>query len=147
MSQSSVQRENFYPTSPLLSLIDQIEGILNSPAEFTSSTSQSVLPPLLSQINLEDASEELEERVIRLEKWCGQLSDATRAAETREIITRFLNEVEGWDEWQWSINIEDVQEQKGRVNEIKKVLSELPIEWLKSRITGFPPFFQQKQFY
>src|SRR5271170_8059923 len=143
---SMAQDENFDHTSHLVSLIDQIETVLNSPEDFTSSTAQSILPPLLSQINDYDVSEQLEERVFTLEKWCRQLSDATRAAETRETIIGILNEVENWDEWTWNRNVIEVEEKKSRVTQIKRILAELPIEWLKSRITGLPPFPSNRSF-
>ena len=128
-------------TSHLLSsLIDQIELILTSPADFTSSTPQTVLSPLLSQINTYDSvDDETQERIARVEKWCNQLSDATRAAHARETITKFSGELESWNEWQWNCAVGEVEEKKGRVEEIKRTLSNLPIEWLKTRVTGFSP--------
>lgn len=128
-------------TSHLLSsLIDQIELILTSPADFTSSIPQTLLAPLLSEINTYDYDVE-QDRINRVEKWCNQLSDATRAAFARETITEFLNEIESWEEWQWNSTITEVSEKKSRVEEIKRTLSDLPIEWLKTRVIGSIPIF------
>ena len=124
------------PTSPLSTLIDQIELILTSPADFTSSTPNTQLAPLLAEINAYEEVGELHDRMVMVERWCNQLGDATRAADAREIIVQFLDEVESWDEWQWKANLEEVQEKKGRVEEIKRGLSGLPVEWLKTRVTG-----------
>ena len=124
------------PTSHLSTLIDRIELILTSPADFTSSTSKTVLAPLLAEINTCTEVDELHDRVVRVERWCNQLGDATRAANAREIITQFLDEIESWQEWQWQANLEEVQEKKRRVEQIKKRLSDLPVEWLKTRVTG-----------
>lgn len=83
--------------SHLALMIDEIEAILTSPAEFTSSTSEHQLAPLLGQVKwCED--DELCERIERVESWCSQLGDASRAAYTRETIIKFLGEVGsvGW---------------------------------------------------
>ena len=126
-------------TSHLSILIDQIELILTSPADFTSSTPKLLLAPLLAEINTCEEVDELHGRIVRVERWCNQLADATRAANAREIIIQFLDEVESWEEWQWDSGIVEVQEKKRRMEEIKKRLSELRIEWLKTRVTGnFP---------
>ena len=119
--------------SHLSTLIDQIELILTSPAEFTSSTPQNLLVPLLSKIN---SYNEADHRIIQVEKWCNQLYDATRAAHARETIIEFLAEVESWEDWNWECPTSEVTERKSRIEEIKRILSNLPIEWLKTRVTG-----------
>ena len=125
--------------SHLATLIDQIELILTSPAEFTSSTPQNLLVPLLSKIN---SYNEVDHRIHRVEKWCNQLYDATRAAHARETIIEFLAEVEDWEDWDWGCPASEVAEKKSRVEEIKRILSNLPIEWLKTRVTGIAiPYF------
>lgn len=121
------------PTSLLTSWIDEIEVILTSPGSFTSSTPELLLSPLLSKIN---TYENYDERIIRVEKWCNQLVDATRAAHARETILEILSEVESWGDWDWEETIEDVGEKKERIEEIKRTLNDLPIEWLKTRVTG-----------
>ena len=127
------------PTSHLSTLIDQIELILTSPADFTSSTAKTLLAPLLAEINTCEEVDELQDRVVRVEQWCNQLGDAIRAANARETIIQFLDEIESWDEWQWKADLEQVQEKRGRVEAIKKGLRELPVEWLKTRVTGISP--------
>lgn len=127
------------PTSHLSTLIDQIELILTSPADFTSSTAKTRLAPLLAEINTCEEVDELHDRVVRVEQWCNQLGDATRAASARETIIQFLDEIESWEEWQWTASLEQVQEKRERVEAIKKGLSKLPVEWLKTRVTGIPP--------
>ena len=124
------------PTSHLSALIDRIEIILTSPADFTSSTYKTLLAPLLAEINTCADVDELHDRVARVERWCNQLGDATRAADAREIIIQSLDEIESWEEWQWGHNSEEVQEKRRKVEEVKRGLNELPIEWLKTRITG-----------
>jgi hypothetical protein len=120
-------------TSPLHSLIDQVELILTSPANFASSTPQDRLAPLVEKLRW---FEDVDDRVIRLERWCNQLGDACRAAYARETITKFLAEVESWGTWNWSSTAPEVQERKVRVEGIRNGLGELPIEWLKTRVTG-----------
>lgn len=144
MAESQIEAEHANDSSLL---IDQIEAILNSPVEFTSNTLESRLIPLLEQIRDVDDT-----RITRLEKWCDELDDASRAAYVRETILKLLSEVEEWDNWKWNLEIQHVEEKKGRVEEIREILTELPIEWLKSRVTGtfllplFPsPHTQQKQ--
>ena len=73
---------------------------------------------------------------MQIVKWCEQLDDAVSAANAREVITAYLQEVTSWPEWTYSITAEVVELRKGRVTEIKKDLAELPIEWLKTRVTG-----------
>ena len=83
------------------------------------------------------------ERVARIERWCGELGDATRAAYARETITLFLEEVEQWGEWEWDSLTEEVEERKRRVNDINRSLRDLPIEWLKSRVQGPLPSLEK----
>ena len=54
------------PTSHLETLIDQIELILTSPADFTSSTAKTLLAPLLAEINTCEEVDELHDRVVIL---------------------------------------------------------------------------------
>jgi len=129
--------------SPLASLIDQIELTLTSPADFTSTTSQLVLPRLLQRLFDCDDVDVESVRVGRIETWCGELGDATRAAYAREVITQFLEEVEQWGDWEWESPTDDVAERKVRVEEIKRSLRDLPIEWLKSRVQGPPHFLRE----
>ena len=138
MSESPETQTRLHRASPLVSLIDQIELTLTSPADFTSTTSQLLLPQLLQRLfGCEDVDVE-SRRIARIETWCGELGDATRAAFAREVITQFLEEVERWGEWDWEAPTEEVDQRKRRVEEIQRSLGELPIEWLKSRIQGFP---------
>jgi hypothetical protein len=123
-------------TSPLDSLIDQIELILTSPANFASSTAQDRLSPLLQKIR---SFENIDDRVIRLERWYNQLGDASRAAFARETITKFLAEVESWPDWTWNSTASEISSRKVRVEQIRNGLGELPIEWLKTRVTGCYP--------
>lgn len=120
-------------TSPLNDLIDQIELILTSPAKFASSTPEDRLAPLLQKLR---SFEDVDDRVVRIERWYNQLGDACRAAFARETITRFLAEVESWPDWIWNSTAPEVEERKVRVEQIKNGLGELPIEWLKTRVTG-----------
>ena len=82
-------------------------------------------------------------RVARIETWCGELGDATRAAYAREVIIQFLEEVERWGDWEWEAALDDVEEREIRVDEIKRSLRDLPIEWLKSRVQGFPTLLRR----
>ena len=136
MAQHSGTATSPRSTSHLASLIDQIELILTSPADFSSTTSQLTLPPLLRRLYDIDYVSEENERLTRIERWCGELGDATRAAYARETITLFLEEVEQWGEWEWSSPTEQVEVRKRRINDINRSLGELPIEWLKSRVQG-----------
>jgi hypothetical protein len=136
MSESPETQTHPLHASPLVSLIDQIELTLTSPADFTSTTSQLLLPQLLQRsFGCEDVDVE-SRRVARIETWCGELGDATRAAFAREVIIQFLEEVERWGDWEWEAALDDVEERKIRVDEIKRSLRDLPIEWLKSRVQG-----------
>jgi len=139
MAQHSGTATSPRSTSHLASLIDQIELILTSPADFSSTTSQLTLPPLLQRLYDVDYVSEENERLTRVERWCGELGDATRAAYARETITLFLEEVEQWGEWEWSSPTEEVEVRKRRINDINRSLGELPIEWLKSRVQGLSP--------
>ena len=122
-----------------ISLIDQIESILTSPSSFTTHSATDLLP-LLDQLQLsEEDDDEAQERIIKIVKWCEQLDDAVRAAHARETITTYLKQVTSWPEWTYSISTEAVEEMKGRIERIKKGLAELPIEWLKIRVTGIIP--------
>src|SRR5271155_4034946 len=123
-------------------LANQIEGILSSPADFTASTPQEILFPLLNRLrqrvhHLQDAA--TQGRVAQLEVWCKQLEDASRAAFARNKIVRHLTELETWEDWQWSFPVEEIQRRKVRVEEISLEIAELPIEWLKTRVTGKCP--------
>jgi hypothetical protein len=133
--------DEFDSTSLPDSLIDEIEAILTSPETFTSSTPDKDILPLLSRIrDCEKYNDDV--RVDRVQRWCGQLDDASRTAFARETITSFLEEVQSWPEWNWKANEEDVERIKIRVKQIKNTLNELPIEWLKRRVTGTnPPSF------
>ena len=136
MAHSARNAEDFLvnaESSPLSRLIDQIEAILISPAEFTSSTLQNHLVPLLERVN---CYEEEFERVCRLEKWCSQLDDATQAAYARERILEFLNEVDGWEEWDWNLGEPVVERTRVKAEEITRRLGELPVERLKTRVQG-----------
>lgn len=135
-SSSVLERVSSHP-----SLIDQIESILNSPCTFTTSTPTTLLP-LLERLEHLETDEEGQETIVRLVKWCEQLDDAVSAAHAREVIAAYLREVISWPEWTYSAQKEQVEIRKNRVDQIKGGLSELPIEWLKSRVTGiyFPTF-------
>lgn len=122
-------------------LIDQIESILTSPSAFTTST-PTALFPFLEQLQYEDQDDEGQERIVRVVKWCEQLDDAVTAANARQVITMYLEEVRSWPEWTYSTTAEAVGKRKERVEEIKRGLAELPIEWLKSRVTGMSPYFK-----
>jgi hypothetical protein len=123
-------------TSPLVSYLDQIELILTTPTEFRASTPQDRLSGLLERVRGCANVDELGERVDRVQRWCGQLADACRAAFARDTISEFVDEVEDWGEWTWDSTSMEVDGRRGRVREIKNVLGELPIEWLKTRVTG-----------
>lgn len=136
MAHSALNAEEFLvntESSPLSHLIDQIEAILISPAEFTSSTLQNRLVPLLEEAG---RYEEGFERVCRLEKWCSQLDDATQAAYARERILEFMNKVDGWGEWDWNSGEPVVEQKRAKAEEITRRLGELPIERLKTRVQG-----------
>jgi len=122
-------------------LIDEIESILNSPAEFTSSTPSTTLLPLLDSLHSSSHEFEgdLQESVANIERWCEQLDDACRAAFARDTITTSLNKIESWPEWDWNTNGETIESRRTRIEEIKLALAELPIEWLKRRVTGTFP--------
>jgi hypothetical protein len=145
MAESFIKPNTFefdVEASHLSALIDQIEVILASPAEFTSSTLETRLSPLLRAINECDLDDDLYDRVIQLERWCNQLQDATRAAFTRETILKCLGEIESWEDWSWDTPVQEIDIKKSQIDGIKRILKELPIEWLKSRVTGinYPPF-------
>jgi len=125
-------------TSRHPTLIDEIESVLSSPAEFTSSTPSTTLLPLLDSLHSSshELEDDLQERLANVERWCGQLDDACRAAYAREIISTSLNKVESWPEWDWNTNGEEIERRRTRIEEIKLALAELPIEWLKKRVTG-----------
>src|SRR5271156_3795686 len=114
-------------------LIDEIESILNCPAGFTSSTPSTTLLPLLDSLHSSshELPDDLQERVANIGRWCEQLDDACRAAYARETITAFLKDVESWPDWEWNTDREEIENRRTRIEEIKLVLAELPIEWLK----------------
>src|SRR5579859_1797310 len=134
-SLSRLERVSSHPSS----LIDQIESILNSPSTFTTSTPATLLP-LLERLEVLETDEEGQDRIVRLVKWCEQLDDAVTAANAREVITAYLNEVTSWPEWTYSAQKEHVELRKNRVEQIKGGVAELPIEWLKNRVTGISLF-------
>ena len=136
MSESLGTATSPLSTSHVGSLIDQIELILTSPADFTSSTSQLTLPPLLQRLFDYDGSDVEVEKRGRIERWCSELQDATRAAYARETIVEFLDEIETWGDWDWDSHSEEVELKRRRADEIKCSLGALPIEWLKSRVQG-----------
>lgn len=126
-----VERVASHPSS----LIDQLELMLNSPGTFTPSTPTSLLS-LIDKLPFREADEEVQARIARVVKWSQQLDDAVSAAHARQVITAYLKEVTSWPEWSYSVHKKQVQVVKNRVDEIKQDISELPIEWLKSRVTG-----------
>ena len=130
-SSSLLERVSSHPSS----LIDQIESILNSPSTFTTSTPATLIP-LLEKLEILETDEEGQDRIVRVVEWCEQLDDAVSAANAREVITAYLKEVTSWPEWIYSAQKEQVEIRKNRVDQIKAGLAELPIEWLKSRVTG-----------
>jgi hypothetical protein len=122
-------------TSPLSVLIDRIERILLSPERFTSSSALLEIHPLLQQISKHEG-DELEregERVRHVETWCAQLQDATQAAYSRERITSILDLVQSWGPWNYESLVEHGE---GQMESIIKEVEELPIEWLKQKVTG-----------
>jgi hypothetical protein len=79
--------------------------------------------------------------VDRVERWCGQLADVSRAAHARDQIIYFLNQVQSWPDWMWGFSREDVDSRKERIKEIDDAMGELCVEsWLKKRVTGIPRF-------
>jgi hypothetical protein len=113
-------------------LIDKLEGILVSPEEFSSDSLETRILPILRQLR----GNEYDTRAAELEKWCSQLDDACQAAFARETIQKLLSEVQAWGEWKWDFQGHQVDEKQRRVEDMKKELADLPIEWLKSRVTG-----------
>jgi hypothetical protein len=131
--------EPSHPTS-YIDHLEQIESILTSPAEFTPTTPEDRLAPLLHAIRTCD-DDDLRERVDRVERWCGQLADVSRAAHARDQIIYFLNQVQSWPDWMWGFSREDVDSRKERIKEIDAAMGELCVEsWLKKRVTGIPRF-------
>jgi len=126
-------------SSHLNSLITKIESILASPSEFTSKTLEKTIIPILSLIqDAEYVADELYERIGCIRRWCTQLDDACRAAYARERINEFLTEIENWEDWQWQDTLSTIESKRTRIDDIKQELNELPIEWLKNRVTGVP---------
>ena len=124
-------------TSHLLFIITEIESILATPDEFTSTTPEAVLLPLLEEIQDDPAVDtDLYERISRIRRWCTQLDDACRAAYARDTINKFLKEIESFEEWTWEQELEIIQSKRSRIDEIKSSLNELPIEFLKQRVKG-----------
>ena len=118
-------------------LIGKLDSILSSPSEFTSKTPETEIFPLLEQLrNTQITDENVHTKINILERWCKQLDDTCRAAYSREQITHHLKEVEAWEEWAWEDPIAIIQGKKSRTEEIQRSLTELPIEWLKTRVTG-----------
>jgi hypothetical protein len=127
------------PSHPPFLLIDQIESILTSPGTFRTTTATSLLPLLerLQFCNYDDDG--IQQRIVKIVKWCEQLDDAATAAHARETITAYLKEVISWPEWTYSTPAEVVEIRKERVHQIKWGLAELPVEWLKTRVTRTIP--------
>ena len=133
---SSTHTDNNQPLS-------QLELILSSPTQFTPTTPEEKIFPLLREVeSLADVgSPEERDRIRNLSRWSKLLEDCCRAAYSRDEITRYLKEVESWPEWNWDEKEEKIEFIRRRIEEIKTGIGSLPIEWLKSRVTGIhPPF-------
>jgi hypothetical protein len=118
-------------------IVTQIESILSAPDEFTSTTPEKVITPLLHQIQEGLCNDnDLRDRISRIRRWCAQLNDACRAAHARDTVTEFLTEINAWDEWSWEDELDPLQEKRSRLDEMKSALNELPIEFLKERVKG-----------
>jgi hypothetical protein len=127
--------EPSHPSSST-TILDKIERVLTSPADFTSTTPADAIGPLLAQLSACEEDGDDDGRITRVEHWCRHLGDATRAAEARELIRSFLREVEAWDAWRWDLDLVVVDAKRRRIDEITRTLASLPIEWLKGRVTG-----------
>jgi Growth-Arrest-Specific Protein 2 Domain len=117
-------------------LLNNVELILASPQDFSEDTPQQRIFPLLSTIRSRELDPPQEDRLAQLGVWCKHLEDACGAAFARDKITTHLSELESWEDWQWDFSLQVMQEKRFRTEEIEREITELPIEWLKRRVTG-----------